>query len=59
MKILAVSYPPNKKDMRKLKFFCDKYDQLQRAVVQEENDAIKLKEPSFDGLETSSAGICK
>ena len=28
MKILAINYPPNEKDTRKVKYFCDKYDVL-------------------------------
>jgi|DEB0MinimDraft_12_1074336.scaffolds.fasta_scaffold49385_2 hypothetical protein len=47
MRILAVGYPKNEKDERKLNFFMEHYDKRMKADVEAESNMVQLAEPNM------------
>ena len=57
MRILAVSYPKNEKDERKLKYFNEHYDKSLKTSVKEESDMVKFPLPNMKVLATQNASL--
>lgn len=59
MRILAVNYPKQEKDERKINFFVEMYQKKLKSYIQLESDQLQLPVPDLNGLEKRNPGICK
>ena len=58
MRILAVSYPPQPKDKKKIEHFVACYDKFVRPGVELENTKLKLREPDLKEQGNRTASWC-